>query len=37
MYLLAETLDEEALKGAWDDIKQAKMRAAALIRQHLEG
>jgi hypothetical protein len=36
-YLLAEMLDEEALKGAWTDVKEAKMRAAALIRQHMEG
>ena len=37
MYLLAEMLDKEALDGVWTDSKQSKMRAAALIRQHLEG
>ena len=37
MYLLAEMLDKEALDGVWTDSKQSKMRAAALIRQRLEG
>jgi hypothetical protein len=36
-YLLAETLDGEALVGVWTDAKEAKMACAGRLRIILEG